>query len=144
MNENQNKNILLILIAAIIVAVSASFANNYFAYLFLSKTTVLVPKTGIKATSPINEPKKYEIDKSWRWVYYELSAKENNYPFVTLRQGYKAIKLVEGKVLMGWQYELLNTSLTTNYNVTVNFDLEDIDEFIVNESSSSENVPPQD
>jgi hypothetical protein len=143
--ENQNKNIILILIAAIIVAVFASFANNYFAYFFMSKSIDLTTKTSRKTSATINKlkEKKVDIKQSWVWNYSNIAAKENNYPIVVLRDGYKAIKVVEDNVLMGWKYELLNTSTNIGYTVTIEYKLEDSDGFIVNESSSGDRVPPE-
>jgi hypothetical protein len=137
MNENQNKNILLVLIAAIIVAVSASFANNYFAYFFISKNLDLTANKNRKPSPISAKPTaiKFNIDESWNWHYSEINAKESHYPVVVLRDGYKAIKIVADKVLMGWNYELLNTSSTVPYMITVKYNLEDGDGFIVNESS---------
>jgi hypothetical protein len=83
------------------------------------------------------------INKLWKWHYTEISAKEDNYPIMVLRDGYKAIKIVGDNVLMGWNYELLNTSPKRSYIVTVNYDLEDGDGFLINESTSEKNVPPQ-
>jgi hypothetical protein len=51
--EYQNKSILLIFIAAIVVVVSASLSNNYFAYLFLLKGAESNHKTREKASSQI-------------------------------------------------------------------------------------------
>jgi hypothetical protein len=143
MMEYQNKPTLLIFIAAIVVVISASLSNNYFAYLFLLKGTESTHKTDRRASSQISKTVEKDIDKSWRWNYSGISIKDNNYPIVALRNGYKAITLSGDKILMGWKYELLNTSNITSYTVTVNYLLEDSDGFVINESSSSENVRPK-
>lgn len=135
----ENKNIFLILIIAIVIAVSASFSNNFFAYYFFSKNMKASTKIGKKTVSSHKEIK---INKSWAWHYSEISAKDNNYPIIVLRDGYKAIKIVGDNILMGWKYELLNTSPKRNYIVTIRYQLEDTDGFLINESSSTKNIPP--
>ena len=133
----------LFLIVAIAVVVFASFANNYFAYYFWTKDRPLTNSIDKNIKKKPLTPKKLEIDDSWVWHYSAIGAKEKNYPIVVLRDGYKAIKVVDEKVLVGWKYELLNTSPNTNYIATIEYRFEDKDGFQVNESSASENVPKE-
>ena len=60
-----------------------------------------------------------------------------------LRDGYKAIKMINENVLVGWKYELLNTSPNTDYTVNIYYKFEDKDGFQIKESSASENVPTE-
>jgi hypothetical protein len=139
---SENKNILLILIIAIVVAVSASFFNNYFAYYFFSQDRHATIKTGRKDLSKLEKPNAIKIKESWNWQYSEIGIEDDNYPIVVLRDGYKAIKIAGDKVLMGWQYEALNTSNIKSYIVSIDYKLVDNDGFIINESSSANNVKP--
>lgn len=138
---HKNNGYFLVLIVAIAVVVSASLANNYFAYYFWTKDKPLSDSIAKNIEKKASAPKKLEIDDSWVWNYSEIGAKEKNYPMVVLRDGYKAIKIVDEKVLVGWKYELLNTSPNTNYSATIHYKFEDKDGFQVNESSATENVP---
>jgi hypothetical protein len=139
MNDKNNKY-LLVFIVAIAVVVSGSFSNNYFAYYFWSKDK---PQNSSNKSSIEKKPsteRKHEIKNEWVWNYSEIAAKEDNYPMVALRDGYKAIKLTDNKVLVGWKYEILNTSPETIYKATINYKFNDRDGFHIIESSASENI----
>lgn len=140
MNENKNWN-LPVLIAVLLTIVFATFFNNYFAYYFLTKNEGVPNSTGDKKSisEKINASvTDFKIKDAWNWNYDQIDIEENNYPMVVLRDGYKAIKVDGKKVLMGWQYEVLNTSPSKGYNVTVDYRFEDKDGFVICESSGSE------
>jgi hypothetical protein len=141
--KEKNNGYFIILIVAVAIVVSASFANNYFAYYFWTKDKGISTSNNSKEVGKRPPPSRLEIDSSWKWNYSEIGTKENNYPIVVLKDGYKAIKLVDQKVLVGWKYELLNTSPSTNYTVSIEYKFNDKDDFLIKESSGSENVPKQ-
>lgn len=141
--SEKNNGYLLILIVAIAVVVSASFANNYFAYYFWTKDKPLNSSSDKNVEKEPLTSQKIEINDAWKWNYSEIGAKEKNYPMVVLRDGYKAIKMINEKVLVGWKYVLLNTSPSTNYIVNIVYKFEDKDGFQIKESSASENVPKE-
>ena len=138
MKEGNNGS-LVILIVAVAVVVSASFTNNYFAYFFWAKDNGHAGDIN-NTIKPAPKPFHPKIDDSWKWNYSEIGTEETNYPIVVLRDGYKAIKLNGDKVLVGWKYELLNTSPIDNYNVSITYQLKDKDDFQISESSASEIV----
>ena len=142
--SEKNNGYLLVLIVAVAVVVSASFANNYFAYYFWTKDKILNSSRNNdteKTVAP--HVKKIEIDTGWKWNYSKIGTKEKNYPMVVLRDGYKAIKITNDKVLVGWKYVVLNTSPNTNYIVNIDYIFEDKDGFQIKENSASENVPKE-
>lgn len=59
---------------------------------------------------------------------------------VLMRSGYKVLKVKDGKALVGWQYEVMNTSPKTNYVATISLDLTDRDGFKIAGSSKSGKV----
>lgn len=141
--EKKNNGYFIILIVAVAIVVSASFANNYFAYYFWVKDKGISGSNKNNKIKKIPLPPQLGIDSSWKWNYSEIGTTENNYPIVVLRDGYKAIKLDDKKVLVGWKYELLNTSSNSNYNVSITYKFNDKDDFQISESSAAENVPKE-
>lgn len=79
---------------------------------------------------------KYQEYKQWRYDYFsDVAANEDKYPIVVLRTGYKALKIKDESALIGWIYEIVNTSPNTRYDVTVNFKLTDKDDFEIGSST---------
>lgn len=94
-------------------------------------TDRLLKKGGIKKTP--------QLDTSWKWDYSSrIDADNNNYPVMILREGYKPIKRVGGKILLGWKYTVLNTSPNRSYEVTINYEFVDKDGFRIASDSGSE------
>ncbi len=75
-----------------------------------------------------------KIKKQQDWVYDQYSDIGNsseNYPIVVLRHGFKIIREEGDKVLVGWRYEVINTSPENNYTASIDFKLIDYDGFEV-------------
>ena len=71
-------------------------------------------------------------EKLQRWAYEYLSdvgTTEEKYPLVVLRTGYRVLRFDSSGALVGWQYELINTSPKQPYFPTVTFSLEDSEGF---------------
>ena len=74
--------------------------------------------------------------KEWFHSYSDIAASDKYYPIVHLRSGHKIIKRFGDELLVGWQYELINTS-KKNYLVEITYQILDSDGFLVSESKSS-------
>ncbi|WP_286237952.1 hypothetical protein [Neptuniibacter halophilus] len=82
-----------------------------------------------------------ELTKKWKWLAYnDVAVSDERYPMVLMRSGYKVLKVKDGKALVGWQYEVMNTSPKTNYVATISLDLTDRDGFKIAGSSKSGKV----
>jgi len=99
-------------------------------------TDSLLKKSGIR--------EKRQLDTSWHWAYSGIDSDEKNYPMVVLRYGHKAIKRVGDKILVGWNYIILNTSPYTPYMVTIDYKFSDEDDFDVATDTAKEWVRAKD
>ena len=81
-----------------------------------------------------------------KWKYDEFSdvdTKEEKYPIVVLRTGFKVLKVENEHALVGWNYEVANTSRSKKYDATVTFNLEDEDGFQIASGTGSEPIQPK-
>lgn len=74
--------------------------------------------------------------KEWFHNYSDIAASDKYYPIVHLRSGHKIIKGLGEELLVGWQYELINTS-KKNYLVEITYQILDDDDFLVGESKKT-------
>lgn len=82
--------------------------------------------------------------KKWNYYYTSIAIKEDKYPIVALRTGFKILKIRPESSLVGWTYEIVNTSPSTKYSVEIDFKLTDADDFVVGSSIESGIVGPED
>lgn len=83
--------------------------------------------------------------KEWNYDYFtHISIKEDKYPIVALRTGFKILKIRPESVLVGWTYEIVNTLPSTKYSVEIDFKLTDADGFVVGSSIESGIASPED
>jgi len=73
---------------------------------------------------------------TWTWDYDGIIGSKKDYPLVHLRSGFKLIKSDSTNVKIGWKYEVLNT-VDKDFNVTVTYELQDEDDFMVGNSKST-------
>ena len=81
--------------------------------------------------------------KLMEWRYDELSdvgVEDEKYPIVVLRTGFKLLKIEEKHAIVGWIYEAINTSPSSQYLTEVDFKLTDIDEFELEGGNSEQTI----
>jgi len=79
------------------------------------------------------------------WNYDEFSdvdTKDEKYPIVVLRTGYKIIRFGHESSLIGWVYEIMNTSPESFYEATVTFKILDQDRFLIEEGEGKTGIRP--
>ena len=73
--------------------------------------------------------------KEWNYDFYSsIDTKEDKYPIVSLRTGFKVLKIQPEGALVGWSYEVINTSPSTTYTVKIDYKLTDTDDFVIGSS----------
>jgi hypothetical protein len=82
--------------------------------------------------------------REWKYSEFsDVSQADDKYPIVVLRTGFKVIRSGSDTSLVGWKYEIINTSPTTRYVPTVNFTLQDQDTFEIESGTGTSFVDPQ-
>lgn len=85
-----------------------------------------------------------EALREWNYdLLSDVAAEEDAYPIVVLRTGFKVIRSSSERSLIGWKYEIINTSPSTTYFPTVNFTLQDKDGFDIASGSGDGRVSPK-
>lgn len=83
--------------------------------------------------------------KQWKYNYFdEVAIKEEKYPIVVLRTGFKVLRFDEDAALVGWAYELVNTSPNQYYTVNVEYSLTDNEDFMIATGNGETIVQPED
>ncbi len=83
--------------------------------------------------------------KQWKYDYYaEVATKEEKYPIVVLRTGFKVLRFDKDTALVGWAYELVNTSPNSGYFANVGYSLTDFEEFEIATGNGATTVQPED
>lgn len=96
------------------------------------------------------EQKQLEVDQTiedfTEWTYdnfSDVATDSDKYPIVVLRAGYKVIKPGSQQSLVGWRYDVANTSPSTTYEVDVDYKLVDKDSFKIESSSGDIWINPE-
>lgn len=76
-------------------------------------------------------------------LFTDVASDNDNYPIVVLKTGFKVIKAGLEKSVVGWKYEIANTSPKTTYTPSVTFTLQDSDGFDIASGSSETVIEPQ-
>ncbi len=135
-----SKSILFICISVFFLTISYLIYINP-EYNFYENKKLQYEKTLQEAATrqKINE----ETEKQKKWSYDSFSdvgVNDEKYPIVVLRTGYKLIKIGDEKSLVGWKYEVINTSSKNKYITSIDFELEDADGFVIASGSGSSPV----
>lgn len=81
--------------------------------------------------------------QEWRhhsWA--DIDVQDDAYPIVALRDSFKVLRLDSDTALVGWRYELFNTSPKTTYTAQVEYTLQDTDGFSISTDSASKMLRP--
>jgi len=62
------------------------------------------------------------FNKEWFYNYGDIKVSDDYYPIVHLRSGHKIIRKSGDSLLVGWQYELINTA-EKNYLVKITYQI---------------------
>jgi len=82
--------------------------------------------------------------KEWKYDYSsDVGISDDKYPIVVLRSGFKVLKLKSDSALVGWNYEIANTSPSSRYEVTVGYSLTDRDDFKIGTSTGTGIIQPK-
>ena len=73
----------------------------------------------------------------------DVAVENEIYPLVVLRTGYKLLRIENDKDLIAWAYDVLNTSPSNDYDVSVEFILEDKDGFQLGKDDQEKRVGSQ-
>ncbi|MBY6034365.1 hypothetical protein [Marinobacter daepoensis] len=135
------------------------FVNFTKGLFFLALTVTLSSAAYLLLTNPeLNRPlyqdnaelEKQEAEKQdaepKKWSYTSLSdvaVASEKYPIVVLRTGFKVIRVGPQKSLVGWKYEIVNTSPSTKYVPEVEFELQDEDGFYIASGRSDSIAQPE-
>lgn len=132
----------LLLLSATLLLLTVSIVIGFWGYLNATD-----PKTNhfVKAQNDANQKEIDSLDlllqRQWKWFpYSDVAVSKESYPMVVMRSGYKILKIKDGKALVGWQYEVMNTSPANDYVATVQLDITDGDGFKVQGSKKIEKV----
>jgi len=83
--------------------------------------------------------------KKWTYSFSsDVGVQDEKYPIVVIRSGFKVIKLTEDTALVGWIYEVINTSKKSAYTVDVSYSLLDFDGFKIGVGNGTGLVAPED
>ncbi len=87
-----------------------------------------------------------ELLKQWKYDYSgDVATKEEKYPMVVLRTGFKVLRFDnEEAALVGWAYELVNTSPKQGYTANVEYSLTDFEGFEIATGNGKTIVQPED
>ncbi len=141
MNNNQKglaETLLIITKALLFVSITVIIVA--FAYLSLTNRDINKPLDRRLAEQEQFElAQKIDQFSEWKYDHFsDVAADSGQYPIVVLRSGYKIIKLGADKSLIGWKFDLVNTSPQTAYKAEVDYRLLDVDNFeIVNSSGDT-------
>ncbi|MBE7560580.1 hypothetical protein HS125_17210 [bacterium] len=82
--------------------------------------------------------------RQWKYdLFSDVDVREDSYPIVVLRSGFKVIRLGTDHSLVGWKYELINTSPKTTYVANVTFTLQDADGFDIDSGVGEAAIPAE-
>lgn len=87
-----------------------------------------------------------ELEELQEWVHRDWSDVDTDnekYPIVVLRDGFKVLRIDADSALVGWRYELINTSSKQSYTAEVRYTIQDQDGFDVVEGRGSLLVQPE-
>lgn len=100
-----------------------------------------VQKIWLEEKSNLQEKADYMPFKVWKYdLQSDVDAKDERYPIVVLRTGFKVLSVDEENAWVGWKYEMLNTSPENDYTADINFTLLDEDQFELASGSQSQLV----
>lgn len=135
------------------------FVNLTKGLFFLALTLTFSSAVYLMLTNPeLNRPLNQEIvklekevaemqdaePKKWSYTSFsDVAVTSEKYPIVVLRTGFKVIRVGPQKSLVGWKYEIVNTSPSTKYVPDVEFELQDEDGFDIASGRSDSIVQPE-
>jgi len=119
---------------------SALVAVVIFLLLINPEYNVLLNSENKKLRQVVKESTFDNPQPDWKYNYWSDISASDSYPIVHLRSGYKVIKEKGEDLLVGWKYELVNSS-STDRTVTVYYKITDSDGFYVGTGNSSKTVP---
>lgn len=106
--------------------------------LSLTYLPTLFPAADIAAvgnTASVVDVKAPMVPSKWKHEYNDTINGPDNYPLVYLRSGYKVVSEKKDKLLIGWEYEFVNTS-GTDRDVSVVYGFKDKDNFVIDENEN--------
>lgn len=125
------------------LALAVTFST--LAYLLLTNPEFNRPLHQEQAELERKEAEQQDAEPK-KWSYSSLTdvaVTSEKYPLVVLRTGFKVIRIGSQKSLVGWKYEIVNTSPSTKYTPEVEFVLQDEDGFDIAIGRSDSIVQPE-
>jgi len=130
-----SKSVLFISIAALVILATYLIYTNP-EYNHIEKIRIL------KKEKEIAKERGAAV-KKWKYdMFSDVDVRSEKYPIVVLRTGFKVIRVDADTSLVGWKYEIVNTSPKTKYTTRVNFSIEDADGFLIKEGDGKSIVQP--
>ncbi|WP_299202503.1 hypothetical protein [uncultured Amphritea sp.] len=142
-DENPSNNVALITKSILFLSLAVAVGlSSWLIYTNPNLNYVLSEQTKERQEALNREISKQQ--KNWNYFKYsDVAVSSEKYPLVVLQTSYKIIKLGAEKALVGWKYEVINTSPLTEYTVTVNYKIEDLDGFVIGEGTGESYVTPE-
>jgi hypothetical protein len=144
-NNGKNRESLILFVnftkGLFFLALTVTFSS--VAYLLLTNPEFNRPLHQEQAA--LDEEAEQQDAEPKKWSYSSLSdvaVTSEKYPLVVLRTGFKVIRIGPQKSLVGWKYEIVNTSPSTKYAPEVEFILQDEDGFDIAFGRSDSIVQP--
>lgn len=133
----QSKSIIQLSAALLLIVIAIVVGSAGYVFITNPEFNHIIKNTNKALEARHNAALEQEL-KQWHWNYNnQINTADEQYPMVVLRTGYKVLKIQNGRAFIGWSYELINTSPSTSYVATVNFNLTDADGFKLNGSTQS-------
>jgi len=95
--------------------------------------------TNPKINLLLKEKLKKPLNTEWNYDYECKIDTDADYPLVHLRSGFKVIKKIGDKLLVGWKYEVINVS-KDSFLVTIDYKVNDYEGFTVGEGKGKEYI----